>query len=290
LHWAIRDELPKGQAVAASPWDVITQFCALGTRIQTGGYAGDGFGFTPGAPHEDALVIADAVRSLGSSRFADAAEVLPLFGEWAPIAGDAVSAILCGSFDQRSLVISNATMVSRPKWKFELPTPYQMFTPSSGGRPSALVHGTDADGDIVALKPNRGRAAKRDGLYSYAMAPRSPLAWLDPSMISIGECRAEYVAWRAALCVLARDLSGMLKEFEPTAPAVAALPWITGETPASRVVATRDLGDDEPQFLTPRRDEASRRPIGNPRASKVRFVEPAKYVPQETSKTVTAIG
>jgi hypothetical protein len=58
------DELPKGQAVAASPWDMIIQFATLGVRAQTSGYGGDRFGFTPGAPHEDAIVVADAMRAL----------------------------------------------------------------------------------------------------------------------------------------------------------------------------------------------------------------------------------
>jgi len=40
-----------------------------------------------------------------------------------------------------------------------------------------------------------GRAALRDGLYDYAMSPRSPLNWHSPSMITIGHARAEYLAW-----------------------------------------------------------------------------------------------
>lgn len=39
--------------------------------------------------------------------------------------------------------------------------------------------------------------------------------------------RAEYACWRAALALLAAQLDGCLKDFEPLPPAVAAHPWHT---------------------------------------------------------------
>lgn len=269
LQWAMRDELPKGQAVAASPWDLIIQFASLGVRVQTSGYQGDGFGFTPGAPHEDALVIADALASLGGARFNDAAEVAPLFGDLVGIAGDAIKSIMVASFDQRSIVISNATMGTRPKWKFEHPTAYQMFTQERNARgelrSTPLVHGLDADGVAIAIKKNRGgKQVAKHGVYDVRMSPRSPLDWQCPAPLHIGECRAEYVAWHVALVSLAADLVGKLKEFEPTPPAAAAMPWITGEAPASRIVARRDLGEvDVGLPLAPRR-RAAGKPIESP--------------------------
>ncbi|WP_316179663.1 MULTISPECIES: hypothetical protein [unclassified Bradyrhizobium] len=97
LQWTIRDELPKRRAVTATPWDVITQYGILGTIVQTGGY-GDGFGFVPGEPRDDALIVAQSVRELAQeARFADVEEVLSLFGALAGIAGEAPRLIL-GSF------------------------------------------------------------------------------------------------------------------------------------------------------------------------------------------------
>ena len=274
LQWAMRDELPKGQAVAASPWDMIIQFGALGVRVQTSGYGGGGLGFTPGAPHEDAIIVADAIRALGTeARFEDASEVAPLFGDIVAIAGDAVASIMVASFDPRSIVISNATMGTRPKWKFDHPTPYQMFVQERNARDelrsAPLVHGIDADGVAIAIKKNRGRKAMREA-FDLSMSPRSPLDWQCPAPLHLGECRAEYVAWHAALVSLAADLAGKLAEFEPVAPCAPAMPWLTGEAPASRIMARRDLGDvDQGLPLAPRR-RAPGRPIESPIEAKTR--------------------
>ena len=87
------------------------RFGALGMRVDTSGPT-DGFGFVPGEPLPDALIVAGATDALGDApaRFTDRAEVLGLFGDLAGIAGDAVDAILAASFDQRALVISKATL------------------------------------------------------------------------------------------------------------------------------------------------------------------------------------
>lgn len=273
LQWALCEELPKGQAVAASPWDVITQYCALGTRIATGGYRGDGLGFVPGAPHEDALVIAAAVKALDTAGFDHVAQVEPLFGDMLAIAGDAVAAVMASRFDQRSLVISNAMLRKRPAWRFELPTPYQMFAPVAAGRPRALVYGIDADGDVVEVRQNRGRAAQRDGAYAWSMAPRSPLQWLDPAPLHVAEARGEYVAWHAALCALAADLAGRLAEFDPVAPFAPALPWITGEAPAGRVLGNGEIIADA-DILPP---APQRKAAGRPAFSPIEAESAASY-------------
>lgn len=247
-QWAMREELPKGQPVSSSAWDLITRFGQLGVTVQSSGYGSDGFGFVPGAPHADALIVADAISALATdARFTDAADVLPLFGEWQGIAGDAVAAIMSAVFNPRSIVLSKAIQSTRPKWDFEAPTPYRMMIPfrdaAGAMRERPLVHGTDANGDIDYLQPRRGRAAMRDGVYDFAMSPRSPLQWGDPSMISVGHARAEYIAWRGALVSLASTLQGKLAEHEPLMPSVTRMPWITGQTPASRVL--RAVGCDD---------------------------------------------
>ena len=225
--------------MSATAWDLITQYCALGVRIQTSG-SRDGFGFTPGAPHADALVVADAIKSMSRDvTFADRLEVEPLFGDLLPIADSAVGALLLTRFDQQSLVISHAMLRTQPPWDFDLPTPYQRFAPTTGGRPRAIVHGIDEAGDLIEVKPS-----PKDGKFKLSQAPRSPVEWLNPSVLQIGECRGEYFAWRAGLVSLAADLVDKLNAYEPLPPAAVYMPWIAGVVP-SRVLPTRNVADQQ---------------------------------------------
>jgi hypothetical protein len=264
----MREELPKGQSVSASPWQIVTQYCALGVRVDVSGY-GDGLGFLAGEPHPDALIVAEAIRALGDARFADRVEVLPLFGDLAAVAGGAADAILGASFDQRGIVISHATMGTRPKWKFdEDAKPRQMFVESINERDEVrvlpLVHGVDADGDEIAVRKNRGRARMRDGEYNAMMFPRSPLEWCDPMPISIAHSRAEFVAWHAALAHLANVLDGALKSFAPAPLALPLMPWLS-PTLATRVIFRDAFAryDTVGLPLQPKR-EAGRAPIESP--------------------------
>jgi hypothetical protein len=261
VQWAMREELPKGRAVSASSWDLIMRFATLGVRIDSGGFR-DGLGYVPGSPHEDAEKIASAIALLDTrATFAEREEVLPLFGDLAAIAGDGVDAIMQSIFDPRSLVMCHAVQSTRPKWEFETPSPYAITISERNAagayRDRARVVGVDAAGEVIDLKPNRGRAAMRDGLYDLAFAPRSPLQWGDPSPLAVAEARAEYLAWHDALTYLAKVL--VLDEFEVLPPAAARVPWITGQTPASRVLPGRDLTAGEVQALQPDRRRAGRR-------------------------------
>lgn len=255
LQWAMRDELPRGRPVDASPWELIMRYGALGMRVDTSGPIGD-YGFVPGEPHPDAVVIGAAIDALDQeARFEVHDEVLRMFGVWAPIAGDAADAILKASFDCRAIVMSKATLGSRPAWEFEAPTPYPVMVEERNARGElrsrSRVVGTDNDGDTVDIKPKR--TARQRGVYDLAMCPRSPLAWGDPSMISVGHARAEYVAWHSALRTLADNLAGALDEFEPLPPSAAAEPWLTGQTPASRVLRGDDLVLDQVLPTQPKR-------------------------------------
>jgi hypothetical protein len=242
LHWTIREELPKGRPVSA---DIGF---AIGRRLRQRAFSitrnldyrpeVDSLGFVPGEPREDAERVSDSIARLPTSvPIASEHDARHLFGDIAGIAEVSIPPLMASSFNQQALVISHASMGTRPKWKFAHPSPCQRFVPTAGaGRPRAIVHGFDADGDLVELKRNEGRARKRDGEYTLAMSPRSPLEWQHPAPLQIGECRAEYVAWHAALVSLTVALAGQLVEFEPVAPSAAAMPWITGETPASRIL------------------------------------------------------
>lgn len=251
LQWALREELPKGNAVSDDIGGIVARRFRKGSLGMAASLSRrhdrDTMGFVPGTPHEDALIVGDAVHLLDSfASFEERHQAAPLFGGLVAIADDAISAILCASFDPRSIIISNAIQSKRPKCDFEQPAPRQQFLQTRVGRPRGLVHGTDADGDIVYLQARRGSEVRRYGLYDLAMSPRSPLSWGDPSLISIGHARAEYVAWHAALESLANNLRDHLVEFEVLPPAARPMPWITGQAPASRVLS----GDMQPDVLT----------------------------------------
>ncbi|WP_316179662.1 MULTISPECIES: hypothetical protein [unclassified Bradyrhizobium] len=89
-----------------------------------------------------------------------------------------------------------------------------MFAPTLKGRPRPIVYGTDDGGVTVELRKNEGRARKRDGEYTLAMSPLSPLDWHEPAPLHIGECRTEWVTWCNALDDLARTLAGRLATIE----------------------------------------------------------------------------
>lgn len=229
VQWTVRDELPKGRPVSADigfaigraprPFSIARNLSRAPREI-------DSLGFVPGEPHTDALAVSAAIAALDTeARFVDRVEVLPLFGDLAGIAGDAVSAIMRASFNPQAIVLSLAAQGARPKWDFAHPVPRRMFVPTRT-KPRPLVYGLDAAGDLVDMRKNEGRARKRDGEYTLAMSPRSPIEWCDPSPLKVADARAEYVAWHGALTALARDLAGKLLSFEPTPPAAPRMPWL----------------------------------------------------------------
>lgn len=246
LQWALREELPKGRPVSMSAWEIVQSYGRLGARIDVSGHGGvDQFGFVPGAPHEDALTVSRAIGGLSTcAQLGDDDDIRGLFADRTRadcVPAEWIVALRASSFNQQSLVISKAMQGLRPAWRFEVSSPQQVKVPERNAvgayRERALVEGLDDDGHAVAMMPLRGRAAMKAGAYDLARMPRSPLVWSDPSPIKIGEARGEYLAWFAALSSLAIDLRDELKQFEPTAPAVAWRPWITGQTPGSRVLS-----------------------------------------------------
>jgi hypothetical protein len=279
VQWALRDELPKGKAVSASAWDLLTQYGLLGTRVDVSRGSYDGMGFVPGSPHEDALAVAAAIQRLDDrGHLPDIDNALGLFGDLAPIAATCAASLLVADFNPRALVISKAISGGRPAWQFEQPTAYAMTVefrdPQGAIRRRPLVHGVDADGVEVAMLPNRGGRAQRKGMYDFDMAPRSPLRWGDPDLMSIGHSRAEYVAWHTSLCALVDMLGDTLVEFAPTMPAARPLPWITGQVQPSRVLRVLDEAPVSTDILpvTPVRP-ASRRPTPHARHGKVFHLE-----------------
>jgi hypothetical protein len=127
-----------------------------------------------------------------------------------------------------------------------------------------LVIGTDEAGDIVTMKKNEGRARKRDGEYTIAMSPRSPIEWCDPMPLSVAHSRAEFVAWHTALSHLASVLDGALESFAPAPLALPLMPWLSPSL-ATRVIFRDAFAryDTVGLPLQPKR-EAGRAPIESP--------------------------
>lgn len=232
----------------------------LGTKVQTSGYSEDSFGIVAGEPHEDALIVADAIKALErDASFDHFADVHSLFGEWAPIAGGAPAALLMSTFDPQALIISCGTQGTRPKWAFDTPTPRQQFA-QTATKPRPIVHGTDRNGDVIEIRPIR-----KTGKYPLTMRPRSPLLWHDPAPVHVGECRAEWVCWHGALNALAAALAGKLETYEPTPTALPLLPWITGMD-EPRILQGRDLSalsGFDPR-LAPVRNIVTPEPVSSP--------------------------
>ena len=246
VQWTFREELRKGRPVWADIGFAIGNRTTRPGRIarifaRTPTADIGGMGYVPGAPCADACRVADAIGNLETEvRLSNRPEALRLFGEFATIlADDALTAILSSTFNPQAIVVSNAAQGKRPNWRFDAPKPLQRFVPTAG-RPRPLVYGIDTAGDLIELKRNEGRARKRDGEYTVALFPRSPLEWCNPSLLTIAEARAEYVAWHRAMSTLAFRLTGKLDAFEPMRPTIAAMPWLgvaTVDPPPPKAVA-----------------------------------------------------
>jgi hypothetical protein len=237
LQWAIREELPKGKAASAEPWEILRRFGELGGIIVDGGGPRDNLGFVPGEPHPDALAIARTVNWIerdGRVSLADLASVHSLLGDYAALDHLAVKAIMAAHFNSAALVITCAIQARRPQWDVGTPTPRAVMRETTG-RPAALVYGTDADGEVTILRRNKGSSATRYGAYDIRFRPYCPLAWETPTIGVLAEARAEFVVWHRALTAIARDLAGQLQDYEPLPPACSATPWSLPDPPAPRV-------------------------------------------------------
>lgn len=269
LQWAMRDELPKGRPVSADIGaSIATRLRRRAFGIAAGFSASrvreiDSLGFVPGAPHEDAEIVADAIASLSErATIATSDDARKLFGEVAPIAEQCVPALMSAIFNPRALIVMHALAGSRPRWEFDCPKPSRVFIQKKNTRGQMravpLVEGFDADGCLVAVAASR--TARSRGIYDLHCEPRSPLRWGEPDALEIGEARAEYFAWHHALGTLARDLAGRLKEYEPAPAIVRPFPWITGQGGETRVLCDGKSAVSIGLPLQPKR-EAGAKPI-----------------------------
>lgn len=248
LQWAFHDELPKGHPVSTSPWDSISRIGELGVRVQTSGFGGDGLGFVHGEPHADAQAVAVAVKALPEAfRFTetDCAGMLGCYAACDPLA---IRAVAGAPFKLAALVIRCAVLGERMVWNLGTPQLRPVYYRSDrGGRPAPMILGIGDDGELTAVHPDH------KGRWSLDRQPRAHLTFEEPSIAELLEARAEYVAWRTGLALLAVALAGHLAEHEVTPPAALPDPWRTGESPAGRV------------FTVPASGSLAKRPLGHPR-------------------------
>lgn len=219
LQWALREELPKGRPVSASPWDVITSYAALGMRVDVSHGGGDGLGFVPGTPHPDAEVVAAALRGLPAESKLTEAECCDLLGPYAALDPLAVRAVTGAKFNMCALVIRCAILGSRMEWDIGMPRAQVVRHANR----HAIVFGVDDAGQLILLQPNKA------GIYRATNVPRSHVEYVEPSVGQLLETRAEYAVWHRALVILVTALRDRLAEYAAHYPAAKRAPWQGGQ-------------------------------------------------------------
>jgi hypothetical protein len=235
LEWAFREELPKGHPVSMSAWDLIE----LGMPVDGGGPV-DGLGFVPGAAHEDAKIIGDAVRALDAETRLDQAQCSALLGDFAPLDPLTIKAVMQSPFSMRALIIRCATLGAAMVWDIGSPAPRPMMRYPRIKQAISFFH--NAEGVMTEAKVN--------GRGNYPPGTSTPIEWggehplVDndhphrdtPTIGVLLETRAEYVIWYCALIRLIALLDGTMRDHEAIAPRVRFVPWITGQAPEPTVL------------------------------------------------------
>lgn len=211
LIWAYRDQdvvrqlavsfTPRGPA--ASPANALAQYLTLGTRVDSSSQAARVLGVR--LP-DDALIVHDAVLALGD-------QVIAWLGD------DEID--ISGRDD---LLAAGARIDDTARGiKITWPDGRELFGTMAITSVLLIQHATAASRpDFHAdWQPPRGRPAdsrsRRWGkrvpeLHSYAE-------------VMLG--RAQYAVWHAALNVLVHELSGILVDYAPHAPAANEAPWLS---------------------------------------------------------------
>jgi hypothetical protein len=224
LIWTLREELAKGRPVSACAWDNISHYCALGVRVDVSHHGGDALGFTPGEPHEDAVLVAKAVRELptrqciavdGENNEKNLERVRALLPDAPYLTFLGEYAVMRMTFNLTMLVVSHAVQALRPVYDLGPLIPRPVLSDNNG---QPIVVG------------------KRYATSRYSIGAHCPLEIRDPTVKQVMEARATYAVWRIALGQLASKLAGQLDLFEPIGPAAPEEPWVTGEPPAATIV------------------------------------------------------
>lgn len=227
LHWAYRDELPKGYEgtgegvrPAISP---MFRYADLGKRVDEW-VTEPGFPAAMGQPHPDALLIDAAVVRLpevGLDWAQSRHRLMPDLLAWAD-ADDSIMSLL--SFQPAALVELHSKMGTRPRWDLG-PTRVERVINPDNGKP--VVQYLDETGDVVC-----GRTAGRH----YGPLARCPLK-LDPPAREIARARAEYSVWHQAIDRVRETLRAWtLHEHEVLPTRAAPEPWILNTEPKRRIL------------------------------------------------------
>lgn len=207
LRWAFREELPKDQAVRKSAWDIVTSYCALGTRIDVSRGGWDALGFTPGDPHEDAITIGRAVWALPRKQcITEIDEIRALVPDAPLLTFLGEKAVRDHTWNWPAMVISSAVQGAPPVWDLGPMIPRKVL--GQKGQP-------------LLVGKCYGKDRYSDGAFV-------PLEIRDPSVVEVMMARAYYWVWWSALVALIQELDGKLKEHTLTGPAAPANPWVTG--------------------------------------------------------------
>lgn len=198
LQWAYRDELPKREIGGLTGWEA--DILVLGTRIDKS-HDEPGFPVSLGAPHNDALLLDHAVRSLDpvTVKWPSARGIL--MGDLALWLGDRDPMVSAMKDYPAALVAMHAKMGSRPQWDMG----------STSVRPVlGKNHKPVIDGITAGRRYGEGATCRLR---------------LEPPPQEIASARFEYFVWRAAMVSLAESCK--LQEHEARHPAAPATPWLS---------------------------------------------------------------
>mgnify|MGYP001075171767 CR=1 FL=1 len=253
LSWAFVHELPKGGGVdgldsvnsawrmlQASSWGKITAFAELMTMVQVD--RGDaGMWLEQGDPHEDALVVGQAVADLALCDVMIPADWNAL-ADWPDDDGLVPAAVartveryqLRPAMRRRagivSLVVGTAILARDPDWQAE---PSKVRMVERGGRPAWFVerHLTDEFGRKVVMEVdgfNARTCRPLKGAYrKYEFSE-------DPTGDILG--RLDWQIWVSALRLLEREIAPRLAGHRLQACDRSMTPWLPDDRGGVRLV------------------------------------------------------
>lgn len=215
LRWAFGYELLKS-SVLDGHVPITTSYQQVSMYGQmTPHMISDGVNRMPeelGEAHVDALVIEGAVKSLPDMEAVWSSSRELIIPEFAPLLLADHHRMKNYSVSAEALIMLHAKMATRPMLPIEMPKPERII-----GRNGKI---------LVEFKTNT-----RNHLSARA---RCPLRY-EPDPVSVACERIDYSIWYGSLTSLADSLKERLSEYQPVPPAVAPMPWITGQTPESTV-------------------------------------------------------
>lgn len=242
LTWAFTQELPKigarseaSMSAAPSSWNVMSDMIALGTMIDKGPNCyGVVSGFVyEGEPHQDAIVVGDAVRALADVEGFEIGAGWKPFPEWQDehglIAAEVARVVehelgRSGLLNGRYVVnlVTNATILKRgPCWHAEEPR-------------VAMIRNSGKDAWFIqrSAKTSLGKLYyyEDDGFNHRSQRPFKGAyrKWrlVDPLRSAIIG-RMEWQLWQSALEMLFENLSGRLLQHELVPFTPNRFPWRT---------------------------------------------------------------